>query len=253
MAVKLTVIGSSPAWPNPGGAHSGYLFETGGQTLLVDCGPGVLPRLRGREVWPNIDAIAITHFHLDHWGDLVPWVWGSFYLRSNGSYYKSASGEGPGHPELWVHPGGRTHLEALGLRLGFPDMFERAFVLKEYENEQPFSAAGFEVTPVRLPHYTLETYGFRVAAEGQTVAYSGDSAPSAQLAALARDADLFICEATLERGELDGRPRGHLSIEEALEAYEASNARRLLLTHRPCELETPAGLELAYDGMQLTL
>jgi ribonuclease BN (tRNA processing enzyme) len=253
MAVQLTVIGSSPAWPNPGGAHSGYLFETEGQTLLVDCGPGVLPRLREREVWPNIDAIAITHFHLDHWGDLVPWVWGSFYLRSNGSYYQRATGEGPGHPELWVHPGGRSHLEALGNRLGFPDMFERAFVLHEYEDEQSFNAAGFEITPVRLPHYTLETYGFRVAAEGRMVAYSGDSGPSDRLAALADGADLFICEATLERGELDGRPRGHLSIEEALEAYEASTARRLLLTHRPCELETPQDLELAYDGMQLTL
>jgi len=245
MAVQLTVIGSSPAWPNPGGAHSGYLFETDGRRLLVDCGPGVLPRLRERETWPNIDAIAITHFHLDHWGDLVPWVWGSFYLRSNG--------EPPGHPELWVHPGGRAHLEGLGTRLGFPDMFERAFVLNEYENEQTFVAAGFDVTPVRLPHYTLETYGFRVVAEEHTVAYSGDSAPSDRLATLAHDADLFICEATLERGEADGLPRGHLSVEEAMDAYEASGARRLLLTHRPAELETPADIELAYDGLELTL
>ena len=30
-----------------------------------------------------LDAIAITHFHLDHWGDLVPWVWGSFYRRGH--------------------------------------------------------------------------------------------------------------------------------------------------------------------------
>ncbi|TML71936.1 MAG: MBL fold metallo-hydrolase [Actinobacteria bacterium] len=245
MAVQMTVIGSSPAWPNPGGAHSGYLFESYGRTLLVDCGPGVLPRLREREAWPHVDAIAITHFHLDHWGDLVPWVWGSFYLRSNG--------EGPGHPDLWVHPGGREHLEILGRRLGFPDMFERAFVMHEYENERTFAAAGFDVTAVRLPHYTLETYGFRVSAEGQTVAYSGDSAPSERLTALARDADLFVCEATLFNGAADGQPRGHLSAEEAIHAYEASNARRLLLTHRPSELETPEGIELAYDGLVLTL
>jgi ribonuclease BN (tRNA processing enzyme) len=245
MTVQITMIGSSPAWPNPGGAHSGYLFEGSSGRLLVDCGPGVLPRLREREAWPQIDAIAITHFHLDHWGDLVPWVWGSFYLRSNGV--------GPGRPDLWVHPGGRAHLEALGARLGFPDMFERAFVLHEYADEETFAAAGFDVTPVRLPHYTLETYGFRVATEGHTVAYSGDSAPSERLVQLARDADLFICEATLEHGDLDGQPRGHLSADEAIQAYEESKARRLLLTHRPCELEAPAGIELAYDGLVLTL
>ena len=79
MAMHLNVIGSSPAWPNPGGAHSGYLLEAGGKRLLLDCGPGVLSRLRQAEGWPRIDAIAITHFHLDHWGDLVPWVWGSSY------------------------------------------------------------------------------------------------------------------------------------------------------------------------------
>ena len=41
MSVKLTVVGCSPAWPNPGGAQSGYLLEGPGR-LLLDCGPGVL-------------------------------------------------------------------------------------------------------------------------------------------------------------------------------------------------------------------
>ena len=47
MEVRLTVIGSSPAWPNPGSAQSGYLVEGEG-ALLLDCGPGVLARLRER-------------------------------------------------------------------------------------------------------------------------------------------------------------------------------------------------------------
>ena len=88
--------------------------------------------------------------------------------------------------------------------------------------------------------------------DGQrTLAYSGDSGPTDRLADVARDADLFICEATLERGELDGELRGHLSADEALEAYRASGAHRLLLTHRPQELELDGGLELAYDGLEL--
>lgn len=246
MTVQITVIGSSPAWPNPGGAHSGYLFETEGRRLLVDCGPGVLPRLRQSAVWPDVDAIAITHFHLDHWGDLVPWVWGSFYLAA-------AKEEPLQTPELWVHERGREHLESLGQRLGFPDMFERAFKLHAYADETPYTAAGFEVTPFRLPHYTLETYGFRISYGGTTVAYSGDSAPSDRLAELARDSDLFICEATLERGELDGEPRGHLSADEAIAAAERAGTRRLLLTHRPSELPVPPGVELAHDGLELSL
>ena len=238
------MIGSSPAWPNPGGAHSGYLVESGSERLLLDCGPGVLSRLRETEAWPDLDAIAITHFHLDHWGDLVPWVWGAMYRSSNGRVRK---------PALWVHAGGREHLEALGARLGFPDMFERVFGLREYRDGEPFEAAGFEVLPVRLPHYTLETYGFRVTRDAATLAYSGDSAPSERLVELARDADLFVCEATLLDATLDGPPRGHLTLEEALEAHRASGARRLLVTHRPAELPVDDGLELAYDGLELEL
>ena len=132
-------------------------------------------------------------------------------------------------------------------------MFERQFELHEYRDAEPFAAAGFDVTALRLPHYTLETYGFRVARDGTTFAYSGDSAPSERLEELARDADLFVCEATLRTGADDGLPRGHLSLEEAVAAHHASGARRLLVTHRPAELPLDPGLELAYDGLELSL
>jgi len=242
MAMKLTVIGCSPAWPNPGGAHSGYLVEGPGR-LLLDCGPGVLPRLREAETWPRLDAIVITHFHLDHWGDLVPWVWGTMY---------GLGSEGP-QPELWLPPGGADHLSKLGSRLGFPDMFERTFRLRQYEDATPFETAGLTVTPLRLPHYRLETYGLRVANARRTMAYSGDAAPSDRLVDLARNVDLFLCEATLERGDLDGEPRGHLAADEAIAAFENSGARRLLLTHRPAELPLPDGLDRAYDGLELEI
>jgi len=240
--MKLTVVGCSPAWPNPGGAQSGYMVEGPGR-LLLDCGPGVLARLRERDGWPRVDAIAITHFHLDHWGDLVPWVWGRMY----------GLGRDLDTPELWVQPEGRAALEDFGSRLGMRDMFERTFTVREYVDDEPFVAAGLEVTPLRLPHYTLRTYGFRIRNEHRAMAYSGDSGPSDRLVELARGVDLFVCEATLERGELDGEPRGHLSLEEALEAHRASGARRLLLTHRPSELAVDDGYELAYDGLVLEI
>jgi ribonuclease BN (tRNA processing enzyme) len=132
-------------------------------------------------------------------------------------------------------------------------MFDRAFLLHEYRGEEPFQVAGFDVLALRLPHYSLETYGFRVSRGGVTVAYSGDSAPSEALVALAEDADLFVCEATLERGELDGDLRGHLDVEEALAAHRDAGAHRILLTHRPSELPLPEGLERAYDGLELTI
>ena len=52
--MRITVLGKSPAWQDADGACSGYLVEGGGQTVLLDCGPGrvrqaaPLRRLRGR-------------------------------------------------------------------------------------------------------------------------------------------------------------------------------------------------------------
>ena len=243
MGVRVEIVGCSPAWPNPGGAQSGYLVEEDGR-LLLDCGAGVLARLReGDGGWPRVDAIVVTHFHLDHWADLVPWVWGALF--------------GPGRdtpkPELWLPPDGIRQIEHLGMHFGWPEMFAQAFDLREYAGGEPFTAAGFEVTPIRVLHYKLETYGLRVRNRGTVFAYSGDSAPCPELVDVARGADLFLCEATLASPEAEGGDRGHLAAEEAVQMFAESGAARLLLTHRPHELPVDDGLELAYDGLELAL
>jgi ribonuclease BN (tRNA processing enzyme) len=235
MDVRLDVIGSSPAWPNPGGACSGYLVD---DRLLLDCGPGVLAKLREREPWPTVQAIAITHLHLDHWGDLVPWVWGSLF------------GPGASTPkaELWLPPGAHEELRPVLALLGGEDMLERAFLVREYESRVPFTAAGLEVTAVPVRHYDMHAFGFRVRGD-RVLAYSGDSGPCETLEDLARDADLLLSEATLDNGGHESPGRGHLSPEEAQEAASGARALRTILTHRPVEREAPPGVELAYDGL----
>jgi ribonuclease BN (tRNA processing enzyme) len=198
--------------------------------------------MRTEATWPGVDAIAISHFHLDHWGDIVPWVWGSTF--------------GPGaqlaRPQLLLPPGGREYLAGLAPQLGGDrDLFERAFDVGEYADREAVELAGFELTPVRVEHYGTDAYGFRVSDGRRTLAYSADSAPGDALVELARDADLFVCEATLATGEPE--PRGHLSLAEAEAAFTAAGARRLLVTHRPQELAVSDGVELARDGLVLEL
>jgi len=234
--VRLTVIGCSPAWPNAGGAQSGYLVEGEGR-LLLDCGPGVLARLRANEDgWPRVDGVAITHFHLDHWGDLVPWIFGAAF--------------GPGRdvpkPELWLPPGGRARLDGFGERMAFGGHIDSVFDVHEYEDDEPFAVAGYEVTPHRLDHYSELTFGLRVRNHAGTLAYSGDTGPTERLVELARGADLFLCEATLQGPE--PAERGHLSEDEAVDAFRSSGAKRLVVIHRPDELPLSPDVERAADG-----
>jgi ribonuclease BN (tRNA processing enzyme) len=238
--VRVTVVGCSPAWHNPGGAQSGYLVEGAGR-LLLDCGPGVLSRLReAHGGWPQVDALAITHFHLDHWGDLVPWTFGGAF----------GPGRDAAKPELWLPPGGTERLHTFGAVLAFASRLDDVFTVHEYADGVAFETAGFQVTPHRLDHYSELTFGMRVTNGPGVLAYSGDTGPTQRLVELAQDADLFLCEATLARPEPD--ERGHLTEDEALDAFRASGARRLVVIHRPDELPLDPSLERARDGDVLT-
>ena len=90
--------------------------------------------------------------------------------------------------------------------------------------------------PVR--HY-VEAYAVRVRSQSATLAYSGDSAPCESLVHLARDSDLFLCEASLAANE-EPEPRGHSSAREAGEMAAAAGALALALTHYPAEQSTDA-------------
>jgi ribonuclease BN (tRNA processing enzyme) len=219
------------------------MLESGGKRLLLDCGAGVLARLRERWAWPEIESIALTHWHLDHWADVVPWVWGQTL----------GPGQGTPKPELWIPPGGSELLSSIGTQVGQPEMFAGAFEIHEYADGDEFETAGFRVRPERVLHYSMLAFGFRTSANGTVLAYSGDSGPSDALPRLAADADVFLCEATLAAPNPEGGTRGHLAANEAVEAFEASRAKRLLLTHRPSERPLEAGLEQVHDGFELEL
>lgn len=231
------MIGCSPAWPNPGRAQSGYLVEGPGRVLL-DCGAGVLSRLRLAEAWPQLDAIVLTHLHLDHWADIVPWAIGATYGPPAGA----------ARPLLFVPEVSLDELHGYGVQLGFGSALARAFELRTYDEGAAFAVGGFEIDAIRVPHYTRAAYALRVSGQGRVLTYSGDSAPGPALARAADGADLFLCEATLGDDAYDGDLRGHLSAREAIELAAAADVGRLVLVHRPFELAAPEGIECASDG-----
>ena len=68
--MKLTVLGSGTNFPTARRASSSFLLEHGGTKILLDCGHSTLARLAELGVDPReLDAIFISHFHPDHFGD----------------------------------------------------------------------------------------------------------------------------------------------------------------------------------------
>ena len=106
-AFTLTILGAGPAAPNPGGANSGYLLREGGTAVVMDCGPGNAGRIPLHVPVHQIDGVAISHLHPDHYFDLVALY---YMLRFGG---QRPDGYSP-HVPLWVPPGGREFLRQLG-------------------------------------------------------------------------------------------------------------------------------------------
>ncbi len=223
--MRLTVLGRSPASPNPGEACAGYLVEAGGSRVLVDIGPGVVAQLVRRHHPDELDAVVISHMHADHMLDLVT-------LR-----YVYPWRARPKDQRLRViaPPGSADQLLELARGVGSARHFEDCFRISEHDGSSAFTAGALSLTPVRTQHY-IPCWGFRIEADGRRLAYTADTAPCGGLEDLADGPDLLLSEATLRSLDEDARPpepRGHLLPAEAGAAARDGRASRLVLTHLP--------------------
>ncbi len=235
--MRVTVLGKSPAWPDAGGACSGYLIREAGLTLLMDCGAGVFARLREQGSYTQVDAIVLSHLHPDHFIDLVPYAYALLYGGERG-----ADGERvQARPVLHAPPGGRETFRRMGGAWGAEDLLDRAFDVREYD-----PVAGLALDPLVLrfapvPHY-VPTWAIDVRSpSGARLTFGADHGPGPEIPAFARDTDLLLIEATLLEPEAD-EPRGHVTAAEAGELARLARARRVVLTHFSDQLD-PARVE----------
>ena len=209
---RLRVLGSCGAWPEPGGACSGYLLEYDGFRVVLDLGYGTASRLLEHCPAGAVDAVVITHEHPDHCADLsaIGRVWHAAEPRKR--------------LPLYCPPGVLRVLTAVEPR---PDPHT---VFEVHDIEGPQRLGPFRLTGFPLPHHVPDV-GVRLSAPGLVVAYTGDSGPSPELARLAEGADLFIAEATLPEGAPDNVPRYDMTATEAATWAARAGVRTLLLTH----------------------
>ncbi|OGO41974.1 MAG: hypothetical protein A2Z04_01325 [Chloroflexi bacterium RBG_16_57_9] len=220
--MKLTILGASPACPNAGGACSGYLVESGGTYLLLDCGPGVLSRLQLHVHYRAVSAVVISHIHADHILDLIPFAEGLKY----GPYIGPAR-----RIPVYMPPGGAQFLADLARPLGTtPDFFGSVFDLQDYDPAQPLTVGSLRIGFSAVNHY-IPTWAIRVSIDGRALVYSADTGPSDALASFAHGAELLLIEATLPDRAVTPDMWGHLSAAEAGQIAHAAGVKRLVLTH----------------------
>jgi len=221
--MRLTVIGCSGSYPGPGSSASCYLLEQEHEgrlwRVLLDMGSGALGALQKFSDATSIDGVFLSHLHADHCLDLC----GYYVMRR---YYPG--GALPRIP-VWG-PAGTARRMAKAYDLDEDPGMSAEFDFLTYPDE-PVEFGPFTVTVRRVAH-PVTAYALRIEAGGSTLAYSGDTGACDALVETARDADLFLCEASFREGG-DNPPDLHLTGAEAGRAAKTANAARLLLTHVP--------------------
>ena len=226
--MRITILGRSPASPNPGEACAGYLLEAESNgRIVVDMGPGVVAQLVRRHHPDELDAVVVSHMHADHMLDLVT-------LRY---VYPWRARPKEQRLRVFMPPGSADQLLDLAKGVGSARHFEDCFRLAEHDGSTPLTFGGLSLTPIQTQHY-IPCWGFRIEADDRRLGYTADTAPCGGLLDIADDADLVLSEATLRSLEEDAappEPRGHLTPAEAGTAAREGGARRLILTHLPVD------------------
>lgn len=224
--MRLVTLGGASAGPGPRQGCSGYLVDTGDTRIVLDLGPGTLVELRQQTPLEALDAIVISHMHVDHMLDLVAVWWG--WIHNPRPL--------PALLPLWLPPGGRDRLLATLRTLASEDdvakLTSSVATLNEYDPSQPLSigAAALYFTPTR--HY-IPCWAIRVTTQdNRCLVYTGDNGDAASLVPFVTGADLLIAEASLPAPPADPDAwRGVSTASEVATLARDAGVQTLVLTH----------------------
>jgi ribonuclease Z len=265
--LDVVFLGTSASGPTAQRSASALLVRRGGERLLFDCGEGTQRQLLRSSVGlVDLPEVFLTHYHADHFLGL-PGMLKTFALRAR--ELPLAIYGPPGLRDLFAAFGrivGRLPypLELVEVRAG--DALDRGeYRLLVFPTEHGVSSVGyalaesprpgrFDVAAAdargvpagrergRLQHGEPVTLadGRTIAPEevlgpprpGRTVLYTGDTAPSEVVRALAEGADLLVHEATFAGEDADRAAETmHSTAAQAAEVARDAGVRMLALTH----------------------
>ena len=254
--INVTILGSGTCVPSLKRSSCSVLMQVGASTLLFDSGPGTMRRLlEAQTTIFEISHLFYSHFHPDHTGEFVPFIFATKYPDGSQRTTPLTAGGGRGFRDFY---------EGLKTVYGQWIELDRGLLkIIEFDNKNSDSCRfeDFKVETAPVAH-NQESIAFRITApNGSSAVYTGDTDYCETIIDLAKETDLLICECALP-DKL--KVKGHLTPSLAGELAARADVRKLVLTHfyPECEKEnieaecrkTYSGpLVLAEDLMQIEI
>jgi len=212
--MKLTVIGYWGAFPNKNEGTSGYLINSGDYNILVDCGSGVLSQVQNYIDLSKIDVVILSHFHADHISDI--------YCIQYEAYLSLKLNMRKKPLEIYAHD----------LDPKFNDLnYKGATIAKRIDDKTILDFGDLNVSFKKVTH-EVPCFAMRFQENNKVITYSADTEWCNEIIDLSKEANIFICEASLFNS-LKGQVNGHLTAGEVGKIANMSKVDKLLLTHFP--------------------
>jgi len=220
--LKVQVLGCWAPYPRADQACSGYLLNAGGKNILLDLGHGAFGKLITVFDYLKLDAVFISHLHMDHCADLSCLRHALLGCRRLGKI-----------DENWRLPLfiPSEPLQIFEIFSDYDDVFEITPIDSSMIGQNiNMGGAAVDVLSVKHP---IPTYGIRVVEreKGKKFVYSSDTAYMEELIDFAKGADIFLCEASLIERDSHYIDKGHLTSRLAAELAEKAQVKMLVLTH----------------------
>lgn len=243
--IHVRLVGCGDAFGSGGRFQTCIYVRSSRLTFLLDCGATSLTALRRDGLDPaELSVVLVTHLHGDHFGGL-PFLLLDAHLNTRRTEPLTLVGP-PGLEERTrqaqevFYPGSSAH------RLRFPLHFVHL------SPRTPTEVGPLTVTAYPVVHSSgAPAYALRVACDGKVLAHSGDTEWTDALIDVARDADLFFCEASFYERQV----KNHLAYQTVAAHRHELRCRRLVLTHmtsellkRSQEMEMEMEMEAGVDG-----
>lgn len=220
--MQLTVLGSGTSVPHPFRSSSGYWLETGRGSLLLDCSATAVHRMAQEGLdWAGLDAIWISHFHLDHCGGLAPFLFGTKYAPVTQTRTKPL--------RIFGANGLRRLIRAFSDSNNY-DLLKQPFPIEivEIEPLEKFEIlADLEAVAMSTPH-TDDSHAIHIREGETTFVYTADTGFDEALATFARRVDLLLMECSFVK---DKPVEKHLELTEAIHLIRKAEPRAAVLTH----------------------